>query len=75
MFSLETGPGYTQLLASHVDLKDAYYTVPIYKPHRKFLKFIWASELYKFTCMPNGLACCPPYFHANHKTSVFPYGK
>ena len=27
-----------------VDLKDAYYSVPIYKYHRKFLKFEWKGK-------------------------------
>ena len=40
-----------------VDLKDAYYTVPIAAKHQKFLKFLWRGCMYKFTCLPNGLAC------------------
>ena len=40
-----------------VDLKDAYYTVPIAAEHQKFLKFLWRGCMYKFTCLPNGLAC------------------
>jgi hypothetical protein len=33
-----------------VDLKDAYYSVPASASDQKYLKF---------TCFPNGLACCP----------------
>jgi len=36
-----------------VDLKDAYYTVPIYKDHQKFLKF-FKDTPYQFTSLPNG---------------------
>ena len=39
-----------------VDLKDAFYTVPIHQTHQKFLKFQWNNKLYKFQAMPNGYA-------------------
>ena len=45
-----------------VDLKDAYYSVPICKDHYKFLKFEWKKVLYQFVCFPNGLALCPRKF-------------
>jgi len=45
-----------------VDLKDAYYSVPICKDHKKFLKFEWKGVLYQFVCFPNGLALCPRKF-------------
>ena len=45
-----------------VDLKDAYYTIPVHKEHRKYLKFLWKDKLYQFTSMPNGLSCCPRLF-------------
>ena len=64
MFSLETARDrvtHDSWLAS-VDLKDAYYTIPIYQHDRKFLGFFWDNTLYEFTCMPNGLACCPRIF-------------
>lgn len=28
-----------------IDLEDAYLTVPIAEPHRKFLQFLWQSEI------------------------------
>ena len=46
----------------HIDLKDAYYTVPICKEHQKFLKFHWKGNLYQYVCFPNGLALCPRKF-------------
>ena len=45
-----------------IDLKDAYYSVPINKSHQKYLKFMWNNVLYAFTCFPNGLAFCPRKF-------------
>jgi len=45
-----------------LDLKDAYYSVPIHPNHQKKLKFIWNDKLYQFTCLPNGLACAPRMF-------------
>ena len=45
-----------------VDLKDAYYSVPIAAAHQKYLKFEWGGKLYQFTCFPNGLAFCPRKF-------------
>lgn len=45
-----------------IDLKDAYYTVPIAKEHRKYLRFMWRGKLYQYTCMANGLSPAPRYF-------------
>ena len=45
-----------------IDLKDAYYSVPIATEHQKYLKFSWEGQLYKFVCFPNGLAFCPRKF-------------
>ena len=45
-----------------VDLKDAYYSVPVAVAHQKYLKFEWGGKLYQFTCFPNGLAFCPRKF-------------
>lgn len=45
-----------------IDIKDAYYSVPIAKHHRAYLRFIWRGQLYQFTCLPNGLSCAPRNF-------------
>ncbi|CAB4027168.1 Hypothetical predicted protein [Paramuricea clavata] len=45
-----------------IDLKDAYYCVPVDQEHQKYLKFMWKGTLYQYTCYPNGLACCPRKF-------------
>ena len=45
-----------------IDLRDAYYSVPIRTQDRKFLKFKWNGQLYGYTCLPMGLACAPRKF-------------
>ena len=45
-----------------VDLRDAYYSVPIHNEDQKYLRFGWNSKLFQFTCLPNGLACAPRLF-------------
>ena len=36
-----------------IDLKDAFYSVPVVAHHQEYLKF-FANEYLKFTCMSNG---------------------
>ena len=45
-----------------IDLKDAYYSVPVCKEDRKYLRFLNNGQIYEFTCLPNGLTCCPRKF-------------
>lgn len=45
-----------------VDLKEAYYSVPVHKSHRKYLRFQWGNKFFQFTCLPNGLASAPRMF-------------
>jgi hypothetical protein len=42
-----------------IDLKDAYFSVPIHPDHRKFLCFSLENKVYHFTCLPFGLASAP----------------
>ena len=42
-----------------VDLKDAYYTVPMHSNHQKYLKFTFDGTLYQYTCLPSGLSSAP----------------
>ena len=37
-----------------VDLKDTFFTTPIYAPHKNYLKFVNQGIYYKFAAMPNG---------------------
>ena len=45
-----------------VDLRHAFYSMPIHPNYRKFLKFKWTGHLYAYTCFVNGMANCPRYF-------------
>ena len=45
-----------------LDLKHAYYTIPIAVEHRKFLKFVWNGQLYEFRTLPMGLSSSPRIF-------------
>ena len=45
-----------------LDLKHAYYSLPIRPDHTKILKFILKNQLYKFLVLPNGLCCDPRKF-------------
>lgn len=45
-----------------IDLKDAYFTIPIWKNHQKYLRFLWKDTLLEFTCLPFGLASAPLVF-------------
>ena len=64
MCSLETAKDMmrTNCWMASIDLKDAYYSVPIALTDRKFLRFRWRNHLYQYSVMPNGLACAPRYF-------------
>ena len=45
-----------------LDLKDAYYSVPIHKDYKKLLRFEWKGHLFEFNALPNGLAAAPRLF-------------
>ncbi|XP_074102142.1 uncharacterized protein LOC141529496 [Cotesia typhae] len=45
-----------------VDLKDAYFLIPVWKLHRKFLRFVVQGKIYEFVCLPFGLCTCPLTF-------------
>lgn len=45
-----------------LDLKDTYYSIPVARDHQKYLRFLWWGQLFQFTCLPNGLSCCPRKF-------------
>ena len=45
-----------------LDLRDAYYSVPIAECDRKFFKFCWNNQLYNFKVLANGLSSGPRLF-------------
>ena len=49
-----------------VDLRDAYYSVPIHIDDKKYRRFYWKGRLFQFTCSPNDLACAPRLFTKIH---------
>ena len=45
-----------------LDLKDAYYAIPIYQQHRRYLRFVFQGIVYEFQCLPFGLSSAPRAF-------------
>ena len=39
-----------------VDLKDAFFTIPINKSYQKYFMFEGLEKIYKFIAMPNGVS-------------------
>ena len=66
-FKMDTLPFALRLITpgayvASIDLKDAYYTVPIHTDHQKYLEFNWQGNFFQFTVLPNGLYCGPRMF-------------
>ena len=47
---------------TRIDLKDAYFAIPIHTQDRKFLRFLWQNRSFQFTCLPFGLSSAPRVF-------------
>ena len=45
-----------------LDFKDAYFTVPVWLGHQKYLRFLWKETLWEFACLLFGLASAPRTF-------------
>ena len=45
-----------------VDLKDAFFHISIYPPHRKFLRFGLDGQVYQYTVLPFGMSLSPRVF-------------
>lgn len=45
-----------------IDLKEAYFLVPVSTEHRKYLRFVFEDTLYQFTALPYGLCTAPSTF-------------
>ena len=47
---------------TRIDLKDAYFAVPIHTEHQQFLRFRWQGTSYQFICLPFGLSTATRVF-------------
>ena len=45
-----------------IDLKDAYFAVPISGTDKKYVRCRWKDQIYQFNCLPFGLSCAPWVF-------------
>ena len=45
-----------------LDLKDAYFHVPVHPRHRRFLQFIWRGQAFHYKCLLFGLSSSPRVF-------------
>lgn len=45
-----------------IDLKDAYYLLPIHSNYKKYLRFEFQEKVYEFNCLPFGLNTAPLVF-------------
>lgn len=53
-----------------IDLKDAYFSIPIDQAHRRFLCFQFGEQIYQFNCLPFGLTSAPWVFTKTLKPAV-----
>ena len=55
-----------------IDLKDAYFTIPIHSTSRSVLRFSTREpqRLYEFSCLPFGLSCAPWVFTKTLKPAL-----
>ena len=42
-----------------LDLRDSYFHVSVHTRHRRFLRFIWKEQTYRYTALPFGLSTSP----------------
>ena len=45
-----------------LDLREAYFSIPMAEESRKFLQFKWKRKCFQFTCLPFGLSSAPYIF-------------
>ena len=43
-----------ETIYTKLDIKDAYYSVPVFEDHQSLLKFQYIHSLFKFNALPNG---------------------
>ncbi|KAG6935944.1 ORF V, partial [Chelydra serpentina] len=76
--SMDPGDWYAAL-----DMKDAYFHIAIYSPHRRFLRFVVDQRHFQFAVLPFGLSMAPHVFTKcmavvaaalrRQRIQVFPY--
>ena len=49
-------------IMSSIDIKSGYWHIPVYKPHRERLAFVFNNKLYEWNVMPFGPKNAPAYF-------------
>ena len=47
---------------ARLDLKDAFFTIPVAAADRRWLQFQWRGKRWQYTCLPFGLADAPRTF-------------
>ena len=47
---------------TRLDLKDAYFAIPVHKHHQKYLRFRWRNKSYQFQSLPFSLSTAPRTF-------------
>ncbi|XP_030584735.1 uncharacterized protein LOC115779969 [Archocentrus centrarchus] len=55
-----------------VDLKDAYFHIPIYPPHRRYLRFAFRGICYEYRVLPFGLSLSPRVFVRCTEAAIAP---
>ena len=55
-----------------IDLKDAYFHIAIYPPHRKFLRFAFQGRVYEYLVLPFGLCLSPRTFVKCTQAAIAP---
>ena len=45
-----------------LDIKHAYYSVPVANDDQKFFRLQWRDKIYQYTCIPNGYRDGPRLF-------------
>ena len=55
-----------------VDLKDAFFHIPIHRLHRKFLRFALEGQVYEYCVLPFGMALSPRVFTKITQAAVAP---
>ena len=53
-----------------MDLKDAYFAIPIHQSHHKYLRFRYQHKCYQFQCLPFGLSSAPWVFTKTLKPTL-----